>query len=70
MKFCAERKYTYMSVYAPTSIVRRWFDGYRAAAADLGYVPDPPTGRRSSGRLPPSPTGWPSYMRSLAGSDS
>ena len=41
MKFCAERKYTYMSVYAPTSIVRRWFDGYRAAAADLGYVPDP-----------------------------
>jgi len=22
-------KYTYMSVYAPTSIVRRWFDGYR-----------------------------------------
>ena len=41
MKFCAERKYTYMSVYAPTSIVRRWFDGYRQAAADLGYVPDP-----------------------------
>jgi alkanesulfonate monooxygenase SsuD/methylene tetrahydromethanopterin reductase-like flavin-dependent oxidoreductase (luciferase family) len=41
MKFCAMRKYTYMSVYAPTSIVRRWFDGYRAAAADLGYVPDP-----------------------------
>jgi hypothetical protein len=21
--------------------VRRWFDGYRAAAANLGYVPDP-----------------------------
>ena len=41
MKFCAERKYTYMSVYAPTRIVRRWFDGYRQAAADLGYVPDP-----------------------------
>jgi alkanesulfonate monooxygenase SsuD/methylene tetrahydromethanopterin reductase-like flavin-dependent oxidoreductase (luciferase family) len=41
MKFCAERKYTYMSVYAPTSIVRRWFDGYRKAADDLGYVPDP-----------------------------
>ena len=30
-----------MSVYAPTRIVRRWFDGYRQAAADLGYVPDP-----------------------------
>jgi alkanesulfonate monooxygenase SsuD/methylene tetrahydromethanopterin reductase-like flavin-dependent oxidoreductase (luciferase family) len=41
MKFCAERKYTYMSVYAPTRIVRRWFDGYRQAAADLGYMPDP-----------------------------
>jgi alkanesulfonate monooxygenase SsuD/methylene tetrahydromethanopterin reductase-like flavin-dependent oxidoreductase (luciferase family) len=41
MKFCAERKYTYMSVYAPTRIVRRWFDGYREAAAELGYEPDP-----------------------------
>jgi alkanesulfonate monooxygenase SsuD/methylene tetrahydromethanopterin reductase-like flavin-dependent oxidoreductase (luciferase family) len=41
MKFCAERRYTYMSVYAPTRIVRRWFDGYRQAAADLGYTPDP-----------------------------
>jgi alkanesulfonate monooxygenase SsuD/methylene tetrahydromethanopterin reductase-like flavin-dependent oxidoreductase (luciferase family) len=40
MKFCAERKYTYMSVYAPTRIVRRWFDGYRQAAADLGYTPE------------------------------
>jgi alkanesulfonate monooxygenase SsuD/methylene tetrahydromethanopterin reductase-like flavin-dependent oxidoreductase (luciferase family) len=41
MKFCAERRYTYMSVYAPTRVVRMWFDGYRRAAADLGYVPDP-----------------------------
>jgi alkanesulfonate monooxygenase SsuD/methylene tetrahydromethanopterin reductase-like flavin-dependent oxidoreductase (luciferase family) len=41
MKFCAERRYTYMSVYAPTRIVRRWFDGYRQAAADLGYVANP-----------------------------
>jgi alkanesulfonate monooxygenase SsuD/methylene tetrahydromethanopterin reductase-like flavin-dependent oxidoreductase (luciferase family) len=41
MKFCAERKYTYMSVYAPTRIVHRWFDGYRQAAADLGYTPQP-----------------------------
>jgi hypothetical protein len=30
-----------MSVYAPARVVRRWFDGYRQAAADLGYVPDP-----------------------------
>jgi alkanesulfonate monooxygenase SsuD/methylene tetrahydromethanopterin reductase-like flavin-dependent oxidoreductase (luciferase family) len=41
MRFCAERRYTYMSVYAPTRVVRMWFDGYRKAAADLGYVPDP-----------------------------
>jgi alkanesulfonate monooxygenase SsuD/methylene tetrahydromethanopterin reductase-like flavin-dependent oxidoreductase (luciferase family) len=41
MKFCAERRYTYMSVYAPARIVRRWFDGYRQAAAGLGYVADP-----------------------------
>jgi alkanesulfonate monooxygenase SsuD/methylene tetrahydromethanopterin reductase-like flavin-dependent oxidoreductase (luciferase family) len=40
MRFCAEHRYTYMSVYAPTPVVRRWFDGYRQAAADLGYVPD------------------------------
>jgi alkanesulfonate monooxygenase SsuD/methylene tetrahydromethanopterin reductase-like flavin-dependent oxidoreductase (luciferase family) len=41
MRFCAEHRYTYMSVYAPTRVVRHWFDGYRQAAADLGYVPDP-----------------------------
>jgi alkanesulfonate monooxygenase SsuD/methylene tetrahydromethanopterin reductase-like flavin-dependent oxidoreductase (luciferase family) len=41
MRFCAGHRYTYMSVYAPTRVVRRWFDGYRQAAADLGYVPDP-----------------------------
>jgi len=41
MQFCAEHRYAYMSVYAPTKIVRRWFDGYRSAAADLGYTPDP-----------------------------
>ena len=41
MRFCAARRYTYMSVYAPTRIVRRWFDGYRNAASELGYVPEP-----------------------------
>jgi alkanesulfonate monooxygenase SsuD/methylene tetrahydromethanopterin reductase-like flavin-dependent oxidoreductase (luciferase family) len=40
MRFVAERRYTYMSVYAPSSVVRRWFDGYRQAAAELGYTPD------------------------------
>lgn len=41
MKFCAERRYTFMSVYAPARVVRRWFDGYRKAAGELGYEPDP-----------------------------
>jgi alkanesulfonate monooxygenase SsuD/methylene tetrahydromethanopterin reductase-like flavin-dependent oxidoreductase (luciferase family) len=41
MRYCAEKRYTYMSVYAPTRVVRRWFDGYRDAARELGYVPDP-----------------------------
>jgi alkanesulfonate monooxygenase SsuD/methylene tetrahydromethanopterin reductase-like flavin-dependent oxidoreductase (luciferase family) len=40
MKFCAQHRYTFMSVYSPTRVVRLWFDGYRRAAADLGYVPD------------------------------
>jgi alkanesulfonate monooxygenase SsuD/methylene tetrahydromethanopterin reductase-like flavin-dependent oxidoreductase (luciferase family) len=30
-----------MTVYAPTKVVKRWFDGYRAAAAELEYEPDP-----------------------------
>lgn len=41
MKFVAEHGYTYMSVYAPTGVVRRWFDGYRKAASDAGLAPDP-----------------------------
>jgi alkanesulfonate monooxygenase SsuD/methylene tetrahydromethanopterin reductase-like flavin-dependent oxidoreductase (luciferase family) len=41
MRFCAERRYTFMSVYAPTRVVARWFDGYRQAAQEAGYVPDP-----------------------------
>jgi alkanesulfonate monooxygenase SsuD/methylene tetrahydromethanopterin reductase-like flavin-dependent oxidoreductase (luciferase family) len=41
MKFCATHRYTYMSVYAPARVVGMWFDGYRKAAGDLGYVPDP-----------------------------
>jgi alkanesulfonate monooxygenase SsuD/methylene tetrahydromethanopterin reductase-like flavin-dependent oxidoreductase (luciferase family) len=41
MKFCAERRYAYMSVYAPTRMVKRWFDGYRDACAEQGYEPDP-----------------------------
>jgi alkanesulfonate monooxygenase SsuD/methylene tetrahydromethanopterin reductase-like flavin-dependent oxidoreductase (luciferase family) len=41
MKFVAEHGYTYMSVYAPTSVVRRWFDGYRQAADELQIEADP-----------------------------
>jgi alkanesulfonate monooxygenase SsuD/methylene tetrahydromethanopterin reductase-like flavin-dependent oxidoreductase (luciferase family) len=41
MKFCALHRYTYMSVYAPARVVSMWFDGYRKAAEDLGYVPEP-----------------------------
>jgi alkanesulfonate monooxygenase SsuD/methylene tetrahydromethanopterin reductase-like flavin-dependent oxidoreductase (luciferase family) len=41
MKFVAEHRYTYMSVYAPSRLVRRWFDGYREAAAAAGHPPDP-----------------------------
>jgi alkanesulfonate monooxygenase SsuD/methylene tetrahydromethanopterin reductase-like flavin-dependent oxidoreductase (luciferase family) len=41
MRYCAEKRYTYMSVYAPSRVVRRWFDGYRQAAGELGYVPAP-----------------------------
>ncbi|HMD91951.1 MAG TPA: LLM class flavin-dependent oxidoreductase [Trebonia sp.] len=41
MRFCASHRYTFMSVYAPTRVVRMWFDGYRRAASELEYVPDP-----------------------------
>jgi alkanesulfonate monooxygenase SsuD/methylene tetrahydromethanopterin reductase-like flavin-dependent oxidoreductase (luciferase family) len=41
MRFVAEHGYTYMSVYAPTRVVARWFDGYRRAAEDAGLVPEP-----------------------------
>ncbi|HEX5494742.1 MAG TPA: LLM class flavin-dependent oxidoreductase [Mycobacteriales bacterium] len=41
MRFVAEHRYTYMSVYAPSRVVRHWFDGYRRAAEDLGYPPEP-----------------------------
>jgi alkanesulfonate monooxygenase SsuD/methylene tetrahydromethanopterin reductase-like flavin-dependent oxidoreductase (luciferase family) len=40
MRFVAEHRYSYMSVYAPISLTKRWFDGYRSAAADFGYEPD------------------------------
>jgi alkanesulfonate monooxygenase SsuD/methylene tetrahydromethanopterin reductase-like flavin-dependent oxidoreductase (luciferase family) len=41
MKFVAAHGYTYMSVYAPSRVVRRWFDGYRSACEELGFAPKP-----------------------------
>jgi alkanesulfonate monooxygenase SsuD/methylene tetrahydromethanopterin reductase-like flavin-dependent oxidoreductase (luciferase family) len=41
MRFCAKNHYAYMTVYAPTRVVKGWFDGYRKAAAELEYEPDP-----------------------------
>jgi alkanesulfonate monooxygenase SsuD/methylene tetrahydromethanopterin reductase-like flavin-dependent oxidoreductase (luciferase family) len=41
MRFVAQHRYTYMSVYAPTPVVARWFNGYRTAAEEFGYRADP-----------------------------
>jgi alkanesulfonate monooxygenase SsuD/methylene tetrahydromethanopterin reductase-like flavin-dependent oxidoreductase (luciferase family) len=41
IKFVAERGYTFMSVYAPTRVIKRWFDGYRRVVEEMGEVPDP-----------------------------
>jgi alkanesulfonate monooxygenase SsuD/methylene tetrahydromethanopterin reductase-like flavin-dependent oxidoreductase (luciferase family) len=41
MRFCAEHRYAYMSVFAPTRVIKSWFDGYRIAAEELGYTPEP-----------------------------
>jgi alkanesulfonate monooxygenase SsuD/methylene tetrahydromethanopterin reductase-like flavin-dependent oxidoreductase (luciferase family) len=41
MRWVAEHRYSYMSVYAPARVTKRWFDGYRDAAAAAGYAPDP-----------------------------
>jgi alkanesulfonate monooxygenase SsuD/methylene tetrahydromethanopterin reductase-like flavin-dependent oxidoreductase (luciferase family) len=41
MRWVAERGYSYMSVYAPASLTKRWFDGYRAAAEAAGREDDP-----------------------------
>jgi len=41
MRWVAERDYSYMSVYAPVGIIKRWFDGYRTAAEQAGHAPNP-----------------------------
>jgi alkanesulfonate monooxygenase SsuD/methylene tetrahydromethanopterin reductase-like flavin-dependent oxidoreductase (luciferase family) len=41
MKWVAERRYTYMSVYAPARVIKRWFDGFRGSAEEVGYEPKP-----------------------------
>ncbi|MDE0653267.1 MAG: LLM class flavin-dependent oxidoreductase [bacterium] len=37
MSWAAERHYTYLSVFAPSKLLKRWFDGYRAGANAAGY---------------------------------
>lgn len=41
MRWVAEQRYTYLSVYAPARVIKSWFDGFRAAADDAGYEPPP-----------------------------
>jgi alkanesulfonate monooxygenase SsuD/methylene tetrahydromethanopterin reductase-like flavin-dependent oxidoreductase (luciferase family) len=41
IRFVAERRYTYMSVYAPSRTIRRGFDMYRQVTEELGHAPDP-----------------------------
>jgi alkanesulfonate monooxygenase SsuD/methylene tetrahydromethanopterin reductase-like flavin-dependent oxidoreductase (luciferase family) len=41
MRWVADRDYSYMSVYAPVSVIKRWFDGYRSAADAAGHAPNP-----------------------------
>lgn len=40
-KWVAEHRYNYLSVYAPSRVVKAWFDTFRAAATGCGYIPAP-----------------------------
>ena len=37
MTWAAENHYTYLSVFAPSRLLKRWFDGYREGARAAGY---------------------------------
>jgi len=37
MSWAAENRYTYLSVFAPSKLLKRWFDGYREGANAAGY---------------------------------
>ena len=37
MSWAAENHYTYLSVFAPSKLLKRWFDGYREGARAAGY---------------------------------
>src|SRR5579863_304844 len=41
MRWVAQHQYSYMSVYSPSSLTKRWFDGYRTASEEAGIDPDP-----------------------------
>jgi alkanesulfonate monooxygenase SsuD/methylene tetrahydromethanopterin reductase-like flavin-dependent oxidoreductase (luciferase family) len=41
-RWCADHRYTWMSVFAPTTLIKKWVDEYRRVAADeFGYALDP-----------------------------
>jgi alkanesulfonate monooxygenase SsuD/methylene tetrahydromethanopterin reductase-like flavin-dependent oxidoreductase (luciferase family) len=41
MHWVAEKRYTYLSVYAPTRLIKRWFDQVREATLANGYEAPP-----------------------------
>jgi alkanesulfonate monooxygenase SsuD/methylene tetrahydromethanopterin reductase-like flavin-dependent oxidoreductase (luciferase family) len=41
MDWVAKRRYTYLSVYAPSAVIKTWFDGFRAGCEAAGYAPEP-----------------------------
>jgi len=41
LRWVAKMRYTFMSVYAPTLLQKRWLDGVRDAAREEGYEADP-----------------------------
>lgn len=40
-RFVAEHGYTFMSVYTPVRVIKRWFDSFREISAEAGNPPDP-----------------------------
>ena len=41
MTWTAEHHYTYLSVFAPVTLIKLWFDQFRGECEKVGYTPDP-----------------------------